>query len=270
MKKLRRLYDYLLEKYRFLASKKYSTLAGTLVYFLVMSIVPLTFWLTLIIGKLPVEVEQVLRLSVFSSVKSIFEYIRQEAKTATTGVSVLLLVTSLYSATTLFYQMRRSGELIYDFSSKKHGLRLRLGAVAVLFVVMFTVAFLLLLFTASTLFFAKILPPFWESVADYASLALLSGVLVFMLNTYICPYHAPLKRFIPGTLLTVAAWSAAAIGFGIYLKIGNLRRLYGALSAVIVFMLWLYLLMIGFIVGVIVNSEKITRERIKRSEKHKL
>lgn len=270
MGKLRRFYCFLRDKYRFLSLKKYSTLAGTLVFFLIMSIVPLTFWLTLFIGRLPVSVEQVFRLSVFSSVKKVFEYIRQEAENATTGVSVLLLFTSLYSATTLFYQMRRSGELIYGFQSQKRGIRLRLGAVLLMFIVMFTVGFVLLLFTFGTVLFARVLSPFWEAFADYTLLITLSIILVFLLNTYICPYRAPLKRFLPGTLLTVAAWSVAVVGFGIYLKISNMSRLYGALSAIIVFMLWLYVLMICFIVGVIINSEKIIKERIKRTEKLKL
>lgn len=270
MEKLRRLYCFFRDKYRFLSLKKYSTLAGTLVFFLIMSIVPLTFWLTLFIGKLPVSVEQVFRLSVFSSVKKVFEYIRQEAESATTGVSVLLLFTSLYSATTLFYQMRRSGELIYDFQSQKKGIHLRLGAVLLMFIVMFTVGFVLLLFAFGTLLFSRFLSPFWEMVADYALLITLSLLLVFLLNTYICPYRVPLKRFLPGTFLTVGAWSVAVVGFGVYLKISNMSRLYGALSAIIVFMLWLYVLMICFIVGVIINSEKIIKERIKKTEKLKL
>lgn len=270
MKKLRRFYCFLRDKYRFLALKKYSTLAGTLVFFLVMSMVSLAFWLTIFIGKLPISVGRIFRLSVFSSVKNILVFVRREASNATTGVSVLLLVTSLYSATTLFYQMRRSGELIYEFQSRNTGLRLRIGAALLLFIVMFAVGFLLLLFTACTLLFARVLSPFWETIADYALLAVLSSALVLLLNTYICPYRAPLKRFLPGTVFTVLAWCVAVTGFGVYLRIGNISRLYGALSAVIVFMLWLYVLMLCFIVGVIVNSEKIVNERMKRSEQGKL
>lgn len=40
-------------------------------------------------------------------------------------------------------------------------------------------------------------------------------------------------------------------------------KLYGALSAIIVFMLWLYVLMICFVVGVIFNSEKISARESK-------
>ena len=105
MEKLRAVYRYLKEKYSLLTLRKYTTLAGTLVFFLIMSIVPLAFWMTLLIGKLPVNPERILALPVFESVKGVLEYVRTEAKSATTGVSVLLMVTSLYSATNLFYQI---------------------------------------------------------------------------------------------------------------------------------------------------------------------
>lgn len=270
MEKLRRFYCFLRDRYRFLSLKKYSTIAGTLVFFLVMSIVPLTFWLTLLIGKLPISANQILSLSVFESVEKVFAYIQKEAQTATTGVSVVLLITSLYSATTLFYQMRRSGELVYDFQSKKMGLRLRLGAIILMFIVMFSVAFILLLFAFATVLFSRVLTPFWEAVADYTLLSVLALMLVFILNMYICPYKAPIKYFIPGTIFTVLAWVVAVVGFGVYLKVSNLNRLYGALSVIIVFMLWLYVMMNCFIIGVIINSEKIIKTRIKKEEKHKL
>ena len=72
-----------------------------------------------------------------------------------------------------------------------------------------------------------------------------------------------IKELLPGTLITVAAWAIALIGFTVYLKIGNMGRLYGALSAIIVFMLWLYVLMICFVAGVIFNSEKISARESK-------
>ena len=51
MKKIRNAIRWLKEQYQILAEKKYTTIAGTLVYFLIMSITPLAFWLTLLFGK---------------------------------------------------------------------------------------------------------------------------------------------------------------------------------------------------------------------------
>ena len=79
MEQLRKTYRYVKEKYELLTVKKYTTLAGTLVFFLIMSIVPLSFWLTLLIGKLPVNTEQILQLPIFDSVKNVLLYVQQEA-----------------------------------------------------------------------------------------------------------------------------------------------------------------------------------------------
>ena len=260
MEKLRALYQYVKQKYDLLSFRKYTTIAGTLVFFFIMSIVPLSFWLTLVIGKLPFDTERLLRLSVFDSVKSVFEYVQQEAASATTGASVILIFTTLYSSTNLFYQMRRSGEIIYDFRKQRKGLKLRISALALLIIVMASAVAFLLIFAIGSFFFSRILGGFWEKVADYLLLIIVAFFLVLLLNMYICPHKTKIRNFLPGTCLTVVAWVLAIIGFSIYLKIGNIARLYGALSTLIVFFLWLYILMICFVIGAIFNSEKILLE----------
>jgi membrane protein len=129
---------------------------------------------------------------------------------------------------------------------------------------MATVVAFLLVFALGSFVFSRLLSKAWERLADYALLLAVAFLLVLLLNVYICPYKARLKSFLPGTILTVLAWTVAIAGFSIYLKLGNLSRLYGALSTLIVFLLWLYVLMICFIVGVILNSEKVSRQRRKK------
>ena len=272
MKRLRSAYRYLKEKYDLLALRKYTTIAGTLVFFLLMSIVPFVFWLTLIVGRLPINVEDVLSLSVFGSVREVLIYVQNEARNATAGASFLLLFTTLYSATNLFYQMKRSGELIYDYRPEKQGWRLRLGALLLLIIVMATVVVFLSIFALGSFLFSRTLSRGWGLLADYLLLTAVAFFLVFVLNMYVCPYKVKVRHFIPGTILTVVSWVAAIIGFSIYLKISNVGKLYGAFSAIIIFLLWLYVLMICFIVGVIFNSERVMKEyqrKTKLSRKRK-
>ena len=275
VEKLRIAYQFIKEKYGVLVLKKYSTLAGTLVFFLIMSIVPLSFWLSLLVGRLPVDTEKILSLPVFDSVKNVLLYIQGEAKNATSSASIILIFTTLYSSTTLFYQMRRSGEIIYDYRRQTKGLKVRVGALILLIIVMAVVVLFLLLFALGSVLFSRFLSAEWELLADYLLLALIAFFLVLLLNVYICPHKTPLKYFLSGTFLTVGLWVLAVIGFSIYLKIGNMGRLYGALSAIIVFLLWLYVLTTCFIVGVIFNSEvisrahKSTKQRMARRNKRR-
>lgn len=260
MEKLRAVYRYLREKYDLLSLKKYNTIAGTLVFFLIMSIVPFSFWMTLIIGRLPIDTGRVLSLSVFDSVKDILLYVQKEATNATASASVILIFTTLYSSTNLFYQMRRSGEIIYDFHRERQGLRLRVGALVLLIIVMASVVAFLLIFALGSFLFSRLLSGWWAQLADYLLLTAVAFFLVLLLNMYICPYKTSVRNFLFGTVITVVAWVGAVIGFSVYLRISNVNRLYGALSTIIVFLLWLYILMICFVVGVILNSEKILEQ----------
>lgn len=246
-------------KYDLLSAKKYTTVAGTLVFFLIMSIVPMTFWLVILFGELPAETERMLDLPIFGSIREVLDFIRREAQNAASGASVFLIVTSLYSATNLFYQMRKSGEIIYEFPHVRKGVKTRLGAVALLFLVIALVVVTVLLFGIGSIILSRLFTGLWEAVAEYLLLAVLAFLLVFFLNVYVCPYRVPLTLFLPSALLTVAAWAVAIVGFAVYLRLGNLSKLYGALTAVIVFLLWLYVLTVCFTSGVIFSSERVKK-----------
>ncbi len=251
---------YLKGKYDLLAEKKYTTIAGTLVFFLIMSLMPFAFWLSLLFGKLQFGAGNFLRIGVFDSVKDVIEYIRAEAQNATTGASLLLVATTLYSATNLFYQMKKSGEIIYEYK-RKTGFKARLAALALLFIVMAFVVVSLTVFTLMSFLSAWLFSGVLEKVVNYVLLLAVSFSLVLLLNKYVCPYKLPIKTFLPGAITTVLAWTVALFGFAIYLKLGNIDRLYGAISAIIIFLLWLYVLMICFVSGVILNSERILKNR---------
>lgn len=259
MDRLSKAYRYVKAKYELLHLKKYTTIAGTLVFFFIMSTMPFAFWLTLLIGKLPVDTEKLFSLSVFGSVRKVLEYVQKEALEATAGASVVLLVTTLYSSTNLFYQMRRSGEIVYDVHRKKQGIKTRLAAFILLVCVLILAVAFLFVYAVGSFLLSRWVPRGVEVLVDYALLAVLAFLLALLLNVYVCPYKQKWRVFLHGTYVTVGWWIIAALGFSLYLKIGNLTKLYGALSTIIVFLLWLYVMMIGFIVGVIFNSEKVLK-----------
>lgn len=122
--------------FAYLSAKKYTTLAGTMAFFLVMSVMPFLFWLTLLFGKLELDYSQLFELEIFAQVKDLLLYLQEAAKSATAGASVVLLATTLYSSTNLFYHMRRSGEIIYECRRRKGSIAIRLSALALIFIVM--------------------------------------------------------------------------------------------------------------------------------------
>ena len=75
MRKVVNLFKVIKSKYDLLVLKKYTTIAGTLVFFLIMSVVPFAFWLTLLFGKLQFGGETLFQINVFDSVKNILAFI---------------------------------------------------------------------------------------------------------------------------------------------------------------------------------------------------
>lgn len=219
------------------------------------------FWATLLFGELRVDASRAFVFAGLEEVNELLEYVRKEAENATSGASVFLLLTTLYSATNLFYQMRKSGEIIYGSPYEGKGLRTRLSAVGVLFLLLAMIVMAALTYTIVSFFFSRFLSSGAETVLRYVAFALLAFLLALFLNLYICPYRASPKCFLVGSALTVAAWGIAIVGFTAYLRFGNTGRLYGALNTVIVFLLWLYVLTVCFVAGVIFNSEKVLKNR---------
>ena len=264
MEKIKSVYLFVRKKYRLLVEKKYTTLAGTLVFFLVMAVMPLAVWLTLVFGRLHLPVEDLIEMPVFSSVKNILLYIRKEARAQTRGASFFLIATALYSATGLFYHLRRSGEIIYGYNRVKSGWKIRISAVVVTFAVMLLSGLGVLVIAFGGVVLNKLFSGWIATGLGYLLMIVVSFFLILLLNAYACPYKVPVKDYFLASALSAAAWAVALIGFAIYLKFGNSGRLYGALSAVIVFMLWLYVLTVCFISGMILGSEKITAKESKK------
>ena len=130
--------EKLLEKFRYYSDRRFSTIAGTLVYFLLMSIAPFTLWLTLVFGN--VDVEQILAHDTFEAVSPVIRYLKTSAESAASGAGIIFLITSLYSSTNFFYHLRRSGEIIYDCPRVKGGLKLRLFSVLTILATIIIVA----------------------------------------------------------------------------------------------------------------------------------
>ena len=259
--RLRAAYAKVRAAFSYLSAKKYTTLAGTLTFFLVMSVVPFLFWLTLLFGRLHIDYEPILELEFFADFKEIILYFRDAAESATAGASVVLLATTLYSSTNLFYHMRRSGEIIYECRRKKAALLVRLSALALIFAVMLLMLAGVSLFLLGSALLPRILPSFAAQTAVYALFAAVVFALLLLLNVYICPYRVGAGDVVWGSLLTLLLGGIASFGFSVYVRFSSVEKLYGAAVFLILFLLWLYVLMTCFVVGVILNCYLLERDK---------
>ena len=251
--RVRAAYARVRAAFAYLNAKKYTTLAGTMAFFLVMSVVPFLFWLTLLFGKLNIDFEQLLDFSIFDQVRDVILYFQESAQSATAGASVVLLATTLYSSTNLFFHMRRSGEIIYEYKRRKGSLVLRLSALALLFVVMLLFLSGVGLFLVGNLLIERLFPSFVAKISVYLLIGVVAFAFLLLMNLYICPYRLHARDAVWGSLLSLLLGGAASFGFSVYTHFSSAEKLYGAAVFFILFLLWLYVLMTCFIVGVIFN-----------------
>lgn len=244
--------EKLIQTFRYYSDKRFSTIAGTLVYFLLMSIAPFLLWLTLVFGN--VNVEQIMSHEVFESVSPVLRYLKRSAENAASGAGIILLVTSLWSSTNFFYHLRRSGEIIYECPRTKGGFKLRLFSLLMITAAIILVAALGWITVAGTEFLDRFFPYYVSDIITVLFLLFLALSVALVLNIIACPYKMKASEAITGSLLTTALWLIFIIGFGIYMQFANPERLYGKIAVIIIFLLWCYAMMSCFVIGMIKNG----------------
>lgn len=88
--------------------------------------------------------------------------------------------------------------------------------------------------------------------------AILLGTTGFALIMRYGPDRRPAKWkwLTPGSLLATVLWIAISFGFSLYVAyISDYNATYGSLSAIVVFLMWLFLSAYGVLVGALLNAE---------------
>lgn len=254
--------------YAVLADNKYTTIAGTLVFFLVLSLVPLLFFLTLIFGG-RISAEQIFELELFDWAKDLVGYLDTHASGASAGAGVLFLATTFWSATGFFYHLRRSGEIICGIERGGSGWKIRLSAVVFAFVSIFLIALAAGVVIGANLL-TRSLPSWLSWIIVYTVVTVFAFFGAWLLNTYACPYRVSPAETAAGSAFTALSWLFAAVLFRLYLTYTDPAKLYGALSAVVVFLLFLYWLMICFTSGMIYNFRFMKEGKKEKKLKNRL
>lgn len=244
---------------KYFSDKRFSTIAGTLVYFLLMSIAPFILWLTIVCGN--INVERFLSHELFDSISPFLRTLKASAEGAASGAGIIFLVTTLYSSTNFFYHLRRSGEIIYNSSRVKAGLKLRIASLLLIFAAILLFAVLAVLIVVVSWLLEKLLPFYFADTIFCVLLVATAFCVALVLNIFACPYKVKVNEIVPGSLLTTALWIVILIGFTVYMQFANPEKLYGRLASIIIFLLWCYVMMSCFVIGIIYNgSFKMRRE----------
>lgn len=246
---MRKLFDLI----KYYTDKRFSTVAGTLVYFLLMSIAPFILWLTVVFGN--VNLDGILANEIFGSVAPILRYLKSNAQNAAAGAGVIFLATSLYSSTNFFYHLRRSGEIIYECPKVERGIRLRIISLLLIVVTIIMVALIGTVSVFGNNFLSIFIPEIISQIISIVSISALALGVAVVLNSFACPYKTKLSDILPGSLLTAILWLLLFVAFGVYTKFSSPEKLYGQIASVIIFLVWCYILMCSFVIGMVNNGK---------------
>lgn len=265
---MRKIWESVKFNVKYFTDRRFSTIAGTLVYFLLMSIAPFMLWLTLVFGN--VNVNPILDHRLFESVSPFLRTLKSSAESAVSGAGIIFLVTALYSSTNFFYHLRRSGEIIYESGRPKGGLKLRLASLGLIGAAILLIAVIAAAAVAGSALDGVLFPHFIYEILYSVFLLALIFAVALVLNIFACPFKLKAGEAVRGSLLTTVLWIVFLVGFGIYSRFATPERLYGKIASVIIFLVWCYAMMCCFVIGMILNG-KILNERkalpLKREQK---
>jgi len=251
----------IIETFKYYTSQRFSTIAGTLVYFLLMSIAPFLLWLTLVFGN--VDIERFLSHELFNSISPFLRYLKDSAESAAGGAGLILLATSLYSSTNFFFHLRRSGEIIYGSKRTKGGIKLRIASLVLIILTIVLVALIAAVSATGSKMLEGFVPYY---VSDIIICVFITGCAFFaavVMNIFACPYKLTFDDVLTGSLLTTALWLLFFMGFAVYTQFARPERLYGRIASLIIFLIWCYMMMCCFVVGVINNGSYKTKKEYK-------
>lgn len=240
--------------YNLLLNKKATTLAGGISFFILIN-GGAFLYLVLILTRNSLNIylnEDYIPIEVIK----VFNYFVSNARSSISG-SIFVIFTTFWGASSLFYHFIKCGEIIYNKKREREKIINRafslLAMIAFLILIMLSV-FIIISINYLLSFVVFI---FLKRLIQFVIFFFLPFVLILFINIYVPPIKIRIKEAILGSLFTVIYGALATFVFTTFLKISkNFGAIYGSLAFVIVFLIWIYILTNGLIIGFIINYQK--------------
>lgn len=258
--------------------------SAELSFFMLFSLFPLVMFISAAMGKVRISQQSLEMLSAFlpREVMDIIDAYLTYVSTMPSGVPFYLgLTLGVYLFARAINSLLRSVNRIY----RQPG---RMGVWRFVASILFSVGFLITIILALVLVVAgRVINRFLLShlpvLAEFEQLfnwlrycvPLAFMFLILVLLYYIVPNrHIPLRYVLPGALFTMACWMGASLLFSYYVtNVNRYSLLYGSLGAIMILMLWLYVMGIILLMGAVFIHilydlcPPKTRKRIRKVQK---
>jgi membrane protein len=251
------------------------TMAAAMSYYFLLALLPLLIFLSAMLGYLPIpnlfdQLLDLLAVLVPPAAMQMVEHILANLLTPHRGGLLSFgLLSYLWTASGGFAASIEALNVAYDVEKTRGWWRDRLRALLLTLTTGVLSLLGLLLIIAGPRFGHLLtkLFPIPEGFGDiWPSLRLITIFVIFVMAVELQYYLAPNRkqRFVetlPGALVAVVGIFLGSAGLGYYFgHLTNYNKTYGSLGAVIILMLWFYVVALLFIVGAELNAELLKQE----------
>lgn len=239
-----KIIKFIFRIYNILINKSYSTLSGAIAFFLVVNGGSLLYLFLVISNFLHISITPNFLIDA-----TIIEEVSKK-QTGSFIYSLIFIITSIYGSSSLFFHILKAGELIYQRPHQRISLFRRVTSLVFMLAFMGIIeTFLIVVFLGDSLFHN----PLWRYFR-YFLFMIIPFLLSLCLHFFAIPEEVKFIDLRKGAILTTLLWYLTSLAFILFLNIfTNYKAFYGSLSFFVIFMIWLYLLAQGFIVGIIYN-----------------
>lgn len=241
-------------------------------YFMLMSFVPFIMLLLVLATYLPFSKQDIMNLMTNvaivkenSYILNILEEIYRHSSSTIMGFTI---VSILWAASKGVWAIIMGLNSVYDIEETRNPIWLRIIAIfyTLAFMVMIIVSLVLLVFGTTIyryiLTHYPLLEPVAHAIMDVKSFFSIFVLTIFFLILYIMvpARKTTIKNELIGAIFSALGWSLFSFVFSIYVsRFSNYTYVYGGLGAILLFLLWLYMIMYIMFMGAEVNfflSEK--------------
>ena len=240
------------KKYNIISDKRYQTISGSISFFFILSIIPFLFIMSLILNFLNININIESNI-IPENIISILKYVFNIQRDNITSYSIFLVIIALYTSSKILFQITECGEIIYKKKKEKF-IKKRIITILEVFILMIVLVSIIILNIIGNKYLYKIVDGLFIIVFKYFLSVLFPLLLIYILNIFVSPIKLNFKDLYKGVLFTFIYWFISTILFNIYyMYFSNLEVFYGALSLIIVSLLYIYILSIGLVIGFIIN-----------------
>lgn len=239
-----------LKKYKYCKNKRYDTLAGTLSFFFILSFVPLLYLCLNLYVKIGTRFNLEIELP-----SVIQNYISFDLNA---GVSIFFILTTIYSASKFFTQLRKTGEIVYDIKKPRVTIKTQVLSCVLVIMLMVIVSAGLLLMSLCNTFLKYSWAKALVTILTYLVFLLMLYGFLCLINKTACQLDVRIRELNKGIIFSLIYVTIVSAIFIVYVtSFADFEKLYGVFSTIVIAFLYVFLMMKGIVMGIISNEKRL-------------